>query len=156
MPEWSYSVQFADESKIAKAMRWDVRVHPKVMREVCAVIKGMKVSEAKEFLERVIRKEEAVPFRRAHGKVPHRRGLADKWGWPVGRYPVKAARELLKVLVNAENNAEVKGLELERLKVIHASAHKGMTMKRYMPRAFGRATPSFKVTSHVEVVVAEV
>ncbi|MEN2999454.1 MAG: uL22 family ribosomal protein [Acidilobaceae archaeon] len=74
MPEWSYSVQFADESKIAKAMRWDVRVHPKVMREVCAVIRGMRVSEAKQFLERVMRKEEAVPFRRAHGKVPHRKG----------------------------------------------------------------------------------
>lgn len=156
MPEWHYSVRFVDESKIAKAMRWDVRVHPKVMREVCAAIKGMTLKEAKEFLQRVIRKEEAVPFRRAHGKLPHRRGLADKWGWPIGRYPVKAARALLKVLENAENNAEVKGLDLERLRVIHASAHKGLTMKRYMPRAFGRATPSFRVTSHVEVVVAEV
>lgn len=137
-------------------MRWDIRVHPKVMREVCAAIVGMRVKDAKAFLERVIAKKEAVPFRRAYGKQAHRRGLADKWGWPIGRYPVKAASSLLKVLINAESNAEFKGLDVEKLRVIHAAAHKGMTMKRYMPRAFGRATPSFRVTSHVEVIVGEV
>ncbi|MEN2999453.1 MAG: uL22 family ribosomal protein [Acidilobaceae archaeon] len=68
---------------------------------------------------------------------------------------MKAAREMLKVLLLLRTMAG-EGLELERLKVIHTSVHKGMTMKRYMPRAFGRATPSFRVTSHVEIIVAEV
>lgn len=155
MPEWSYSIKFRDESRIAKAMMWDVPVHPKVMREVCSVLKGMRLSEAKRFLEKVMAMEEAVPFRRAHGEQAHRRGLADKWGWPAGRYPVKAAWYLLKLLNNVENNAEVKGLDLDNLRIIHIASHKGMTLKRWMPRAFGRATPRFRVTSHVEVVVAE-
>jgi large subunit ribosomal protein L22 len=155
MPRWSYSLKLRDESNIAKAMMWDIPVHPKVMREVAAAIRGMRLSEAKDFLRRVIEKKEAVPFRRAHGKQAHRRGLADKWGWPIGRYPVKAARYLLKLLDNVENNAENKGLEVERLRIIHVAAHKGITLKRWMPRAYGRASPKNRVHSHVEVIVKE-
>jgi large subunit ribosomal protein L22 len=136
-------------------MLWDVPVHPKIMAEVARAIRGMKVSEAKKFLQAVIEKKEAVPFRRAHGKQAHRRGLADKWGWPVGRYPVKAARYMLKLLNNVENNAENKGLDPDRLRIIHVAAHKGIVLKRWMPRAFGRATPKFKVHSHVEMVVRQ-
>jgi len=156
LPEWSYSLKLRDESKIAKAMLWDIRVHPKIVRELCSILKGMSVKEAKEYLERVIEKKEAVPFRRSYGKQAHRRGLADKWGWPIGRYPVKAAEYLLKLLNNVENNAEVKGLDIDKLRIIHIASHKGLTMKRWMPRAFGRATPKFRVTSHVEVIVSEV
>ncbi len=155
MPNWKYSVKFRDESKIAKAMMWDVPVHPKVMREVAAAIRGMGLQEAKKFLRDVIAKKQAVPFRRAHGKQAHRRGLADRWGWPVGRYPVKAAKYMLKLLENVENNAAQKQLDVERLKIIHVAAHKGITLKRWMPRAFGRASPKFRVHSHIEVVVEE-
>ena len=135
---------------------WDVPVHPKVMREVAAAIKGMKLQDAKRFLRNVIAKKEAVPFKRAHGKQAHRRGLADKWKWPIGRYPVKASKYMLKLLDNVENNAANKQLDVERLKIIHIAAHKGVTLKRWMPRAFGRATPKNRVHSHVEIVVEEV
>ena len=156
MPRWKYSYKVRDEENIAKAMMWDVPVHPKIMREVAEAIKGMRVKEAKEFLKRVIEKKEAVPFRRAHGKQAHRRGLADKWGWPVGRYPVKAARYMLKLLNNVENNAENKNLDPDRLVIVHVATHKGITLKRWMPRAFGRATPKNRVHSHIEIVVKEV
>ncbi len=155
MPRWSYSVRFRDESEVAKAMMWDVPVHPKIMSEVARAIKGMRLSEARAYLERVARKEEAVPFRRAHGKQAHRRGLADKWGWPVGRYPVKAARYMLRLLDNVENNASNKNLDVDRLRIIHVAAHKGITMRRWMPRAWGRATPRNRIHSHVEIVVRE-
>ncbi|MEB3787610.1 MAG: 50S ribosomal protein L22 [Desulfurococcales archaeon] len=155
MPRWSYSLKVRDESRVARAMMWDVPVHVKVMREVAEAIKGMKLKEAEEFLEAVIEKREAVPFRRAHRKQAHRRGLAARWKWPAGRYPVKAAKYMLRILRNAENNAEVKGLDPEKLVVIQVGVHKGITLKRWMPRAFGRASPKFKTHSHVEVVVAE-
>lgn len=155
MPRWSYSVKFRDESTIAKGMMWDVPVHPKVMSEVARAIRGMRVDQARRFLEAVIEKREAVPFRRAHGKQAHRRGLADKWGWPVGRYPVKAAKYMLKLLDNVVANAENKGLDSEKLRIIHVAAHKGITLKRWMPRAYGRATPKFKVHSHIEMIVKE-
>jgi len=155
MPRWRYSVKFRDESNIAKAVIRNVPVHPKVMTEVAAAIRGMRLQEARRYLERVVEKREAVPFRRAHGKQAHRRGLADRWGWPVGRYPVKAARYMLKLLDNVENNAANKNLDVERLRIIHVAAHKGITLKRFIPRAWGRATPKNRVHSHVEIIVRE-
>ncbi|WP_434731833.1 50S ribosomal protein L22 [Thermogladius sp. KZ2Tp1] len=155
MPTWHYSLQLRDESKIAKAVRYDIPVSIKYMREVVSVIRGMKLEDAKKLLENVVKLKEPIPFRRYHGKVSHRRGLADKYGWPAGRYPVKAAKFLLELLENVEANAENKGLDKDKLVIIHIAAHKGVTLKRYMPRAFGRATPKFRRTTNVEVVVRE-
>ncbi|MFZ8782384.1 MAG: 50S ribosomal protein L22 [Desulfurococcaceae archaeon] len=156
MPTWHYSLKLRDESKIAKAVLFDVPVSIKYMREIAATIKGMKLAEAEKFLEDVIRLKQPVPFRRYHGKVSHKKGLADKFGWPSGRYPVKGARYMLELLRTVKANAENKGLNPEKLVIIHVVAHKGPTLKRYMPRAFGRATPRFRRTSHLEVVVREV
>jgi len=156
MPTWHYSLKLRDESKIAKAVLFDVPVSIKYMREIAATIKGMKLAEAEKFLEDVIRLKQPVPFRRYHGKVSHKKGLADKFGWPSGRYPVKGARYMLELLRTVKANAENKGLNPEKLVIIHVVAHKGPTLKRYMPRAFGRATPRFRKTSHLEVVVREV
>jgi large subunit ribosomal protein L22 len=156
MPTWHYSLKLRDESKIAKAVLFDVPVSIKYMREIAATIKGMKLAEAEKFLEDVIRLKQPVPFRRYHGKVSHKKGLADKFGWPSGRYPVKGARYMMELLRTVKANAENKGLNPEKLVIIHVVAHKGPTLKRYMPRAFGRATPKFRRTSHLEVVVREV
>ncbi|MGC9072080.1 MAG: 50S ribosomal protein L22 [Acidilobus sp.] len=155
MPNWTYSYTPAIEARAAKAMAWDIPLHPKVMTEVARTLKGMRLLEAEEYLRRVIDLKEPVPFRSANKKVPHKRGLADRWGWPVGKYPVKAAKYMLKVLENAANNAENKNLDIERLYIAHIGVHKGITLKRVYPRAFGRADIIRRVRSHVEVIVEE-
>lgn len=156
MPTWHYSYKVRDESRIAKAVYLDIPVSVKIMREVVAVIHGLKTSDAKKILDDVTKFRQAVPFKRYKGKVSHRKGLADKYKWPIGRYPVKAAKYLLELIERVEANAESKGLDKEKLVIKHIAAHKGMTIKRYMPRAFGRATPKFRRTTHVEIVVEEV
>ncbi|MFP3319010.1 MAG: 50S ribosomal protein L22 [Acidilobus sp.] len=155
MPNWAYSYRPADEARAAKAMAWDIPVHPKVMTEVARAIKGMRLLDAEKYLRSVMELKEPVPFRSASKKVPHRRGLADRWGWPIGKYPVKAASYMLKLLENAANNAEIKNLDVEKLYVVHVGVHKGLTLKRLYPRAFGRADIIRKTRSHVEVVVEE-
>ncbi|MFP3946196.1 MAG: uL22 family ribosomal protein, partial [Archaeoglobaceae archaeon] len=45
-----------------------------------------------------------------------------------------------------------KGLDKESLVIVHAQAKKGRVLKRYTPRAFGRATPKFKTLTTVEFV----
>jgi large subunit ribosomal protein L22 len=66
-----------------------------------------------------------------------------------------AAEPLLKVLnsaiANAENND---GLNPEDLYIVSATADEGPTLKRYQPRAMGRAYRIRKRTSHITVVVA--
>ena len=154
MPVWRYSVR-VDEEKAAKAMVWDAPISYRKAVELARVLKGMRVDEARRLLERVIRLEEPIPVRRYSGKQAHHRGLADKYKWPAGRYPVKAAKIFLKLLENAVNNAENKGLDTSKLRIHHIAVHKGRILKRWMPRAFGRATPKFKHYSHIEVVLVE-
>jgi large subunit ribosomal protein L22 len=72
------------------------------------------------------------------------------------KYPVKAATEILKVLESAEGNAEFKGLDIERLRIIHASAYSGIKLKRAIPRAFGRSTPKNRTLTHVEIILEQI
>ena len=156
MPTWHYSVRFLDESKIAKAIRYDIPVSIKYMREIAATLKGMKIDNAIKLLEDVIGLKQPIPFKKYHGKLSHKKGLADKYKWPIGRYPVKGAKYTLEVLKNVKANAENKGLDTSKLIIVHIAAHKGITLKRYMPRAFGRATAKHRRMSNLEVIVKEV
>jgi len=72
-----------------------------------------------------------------------------------GRYPQKAATEILKLLDNLESNAEYKGMDLDRLKIINATVHKGRLLKRNTPRAMGRSTAKNDAMTHVEIVAQE-
>jgi large subunit ribosomal protein L22 len=70
--------------------------------------------------------------------------------------PRKAARFVLQVLktaiANAENN---NNLRAEKLIVQEAVVGEGQTMRRFMPRARGSASPTRKRTSHIKVVVTD-
>ena len=98
-------------------------------------------------------KEKAVPFKRYNKKAGHRRGLVNSYA---GRYPIKASARVLKVLESAEANAENKGLDVDKLRIIHAAAYPGMKIKRFTPRAHGRASPKFDSLSHIEIVLGEI
>jgi large subunit ribosomal protein L22 len=66
-----------------------------------------------------------------------------------------AARPLRKVLESAMANAENNdGLDPDELFVFNAYVDEGPTLKRYQPRALGRAYRIRKRTSHITVVVA--
>ena len=141
-----------DPEKTAKASGREIRVSHKHAREVCKTIKGMMLSSAKTYLRDVIEKRKAVPFRRFKKKLGHRHGLLKA---SAGRYPVKTAQQVLKVVEGAEANAENKGLDVDRLRIIHAAAYPGMKIKRYMPRAHGRSSPRYETTTHIEIVLDE-
>ena len=68
--------------------------------------------------------------------------------------PQKAAGEVARVLksatANAENNFD---LPADELFVAEATANEGPTIKRWRPRAQGRAFPINKPMTHVTVVV---
>jgi large subunit ribosomal protein L22 len=68
--------------------------------------------------------------------------------------PQRAAADVAKVLksatANAENNHD---LSAEDLWVVDAIADEGPTLKRWQPRAQGRAFPIHKPMAHITVVV---
>ena len=68
----------------------------------------------------------------------------------------KAANAILKVLDSAIANAEHNfALDADELFVSEAYADEGPTLKRWRPRARGRATKIRKRTSHITIIVAE-
>jgi large subunit ribosomal protein L22 len=67
--------------------------------------------------------------------------------------PYKANRTLIKVLNSAVANAEQKQAIAENLVVAGVWVDDGPTIKRWRPRAYGRATKIRKRTSHVTVVL---
>jgi large subunit ribosomal protein L22 len=152
MAKINYAFTDDDKSKTAKALGRSLKISPKHAVEICNKIRGMKVEKAEAYLEDVIEMKTAVPFKRHNKKVGHRRGIG---GWPTGRYPVKAAKQILDILKNAEANAEYKGLDTENLKIMHISSHRGYVIRGWTPRAFGRASPFNTPTTHVQIVIGE-
>ncbi|MDA4130950.1 MAG: 50S ribosomal protein L22 [Thaumarchaeota archaeon] len=152
MPLFRYAFQSYDPLLHIRASGREVDVSPKTAREVCHAIKGMFLVDAKSYLEAVKKKEAAVSFKRFKRGGAHRSEIN---GFHAGGYPVKAASKVLDVLNNLEANAEFKGRDLDRMKIIHASAARGRIIRAYTPRAQGRSSPSFNTLVHIEVVATE-
>ncbi|MCX6644450.1 MAG: 50S ribosomal protein L22 [Candidatus Bathyarchaeota archaeon] len=139
MPKWGYSIieEMLNPEKTAKASGRELKISHKAAREVCKAITA---------------KKKAIPYTRYNKKLPHRHGLIKTFA---GRYPIKASQQILDVLESAQSNAENKGLDVDRLRIMHAAAYQGIKLKRYTPRAHGRASPKYDTTTHVEIVLDE-
>jgi large subunit ribosomal protein L22 len=153
MPKYSYAFPNFDKTKHVRASIREKDISHKHAREVALTLKGLSIEKARDFLERVIAKQIAVPYRRYNNEVAHRSNIRD--GFFAGRFPKKAAKEFLKLLDNLESNGEYKGMDLDRLKIISAVTHKGTKLERFTPRAMGRSSPKIDTLVHVELVAQE-
>lgn len=76
--------------------------------------------------------------------------------------PQRAARPILKVVQSAAANAvflaerDGETIDEEALKIVRAVVDEGPRLKRYRPRAMGRAYPIIRPTCHITVEVEEV
>lgn len=152
MPHFAYTMQDYDPAIHVRASGRELDISPKAAREICKTLKGMTLTQAIELAETVEEMKTPIAFRRFKKKVGHRSELV---GFPSGSYPVKAAGQILTVLQNLRGNCEFKGLDPDRVHLIHASAKAGRVIKDYVPRAHGRSSPNFHVLVHVEFVVRE-
>jgi large subunit ribosomal protein L22 len=70
--------------------------------------------------------------------------------------PKKSGRLITKVLRSAMANAEnTKTVDLEKLYIKTIKIDQGPRLKRFRPRAMGRATRIIKPSSHITVVLDE-
>ncbi len=109
----------------ARAIARYVRVSPRKADRVLRLIRGLPVDRAQEVLAFTTR-----PIARQIGKV------------------------LKSAVANASNRKEEK-VAVESLRVTTAVAGAGPTLKRFLPRAQGRATPILKRSSHITIVVGD-
>ena len=152
MGRYDYAFQNYDPTRHVRSSMREKKISHKHAREIATAIKGLSVEKARDYLQSVIEHKRCIPFRRYKNQVGHK---SDP-GTMSGRYPVKAATEILKLLDNLESNAEYKGMDMDRLKIINATAQKGVIIERFIPRAQGRATAKNDVLTHMEIVAQEV
>jgi len=134
---------------VARARGIELPISPKKTYEVLNAIRGLPVDRATSLLEDAVALRKAIPFRRYNQETAHHTGTGP------GRYATKVAKNVLKILENAKENAEYDGLDTDRLFVKVAASSRGRIRKTSMPRAQGRATQWNEQTTHIEIVLAE-
>lgn len=129
--ELHYSFEPDGKVNVARAIGRDLNVSFKDTVIICNRLRGMMLSDASRLLEGVISLNTLIPFGRFNRGIGHRRVSGKN---NIAKYPKKAAGEVLKVLKNAETNAEYRGLVPEGLKIIHIQAQKGPIRKKRRPQ----------------------
>jgi large subunit ribosomal protein L22 len=145
-----YSLDLDPEST-ARARGKDLRVSYKNSIEICNVVRGMTIENAKNYLEKVAEKNLAVPYRKHKRHISHRKGQ----GFGPGKFPVNAAKAILDLLNVVENNAEYKGLDPDNMFIAHISAYRGRIFEGWKPRARGRSSPWNTTTTNIELIIQE-
>ena len=140
----------SDPDTSARAIGKEMPISPKFTREICGMVRGMKVNTAISTLEGVIALETPVPLKRYNKRVSHKQGVGP------GRYPKKAAAAVLGVIKSAVANAEYKGLNVDDMVIKTISASRGRVTPGHMARAHGRATEWNQDTVNLEVIIQEV
>jgi large subunit ribosomal protein L22 len=138
-----YSLQKLD-TNMARAMVVDAEISLKKSREICDFFRYKTTSFTKKYLEAVLEKKLAIPFKK------HNAGAGHKPGMGPGKYPTNAAKKILSLIKAVEANAKQKGLG-DELKIIHISAKSAAR-----PLHYGRFRGMNMKRSHVEVVVKEI
>jgi large subunit ribosomal protein L22 len=144
-----YTYRAESGVSVARARGVEVPISPKKTYEVLNAIRGLPVARATSILEDAIALKRTIPFRRYNQETAHHPGTGP------GRYATKVARNVLKVLENARENAEYEGMDVDRLFVKVAASSRGRIRKATMPRAHGRSTTWNEQTTHIEIVLAE-
>ncbi len=120
---------FKPKEDYAKANGVNLSISTKDSIIICRKIRGMYLYDAEKFLENLVNKKANL-----HGK-----------------YYTNATKTILDVLRSCKANAENLGLDMENL-VVHASAHKGPTIKRRRRKSdFGS---QMKITN-IEIMLIE-
>merc|ERR1711871_301538 len=152
----TYARTLENEAESAKAKGSNLRVHYKNTRETIHAIRGMNLRRAQSYLQHVIEKTEAIAFRRYCGGVG-RTSQAKNAGSTNGqaRWPKKSAEFVLNLLSNAEANAELKSLEIDKLFVSHIQVNRAVQNRRRTYRAHGRINPYMSHPCHVELMLSQ-
>jgi len=132
--------------EIAKLVSHNLRISRKFSVELCNLLRYKDVNRAEKMLEQIIAKQLPVPLKRYNRDVGHKKGK----GIAAGRYPIKAAETILKLLRSAKANAENKGMNVENLYIARMVANKGNTRWH-----FGRHRRRKMKSTHIEIELAE-
>jgi len=95
MPKRYFAFQNFDATKHVRAAIREKTISHKHAREIAVAMKGLTLEKARDYLLDVTNFKRSIPFRRYKNQVGHK---SDP-GTMSGRYPEKAATEILKLFL---------------------------------------------------------
>merc|ERR1712050_301187 len=78
-----------------------------------------------------------------------------EFGVTHARWPVKSVNFIKDLLINAQSNAEAKGLDMSSLKISHIQVNRAPKYRRRAYRAHGRVNAYQSSPCHIEIILAE-
>lgn len=139
-----YSRELYDKENMARVIGKSLPISTKFCVEICNLIRYKNTTQAKKILNETISLKKAIPFKMFNGGLAHKRSIGP------GRFPKKAATEIVNLLESVEANAQFKGLNTSNLSIIHINAHLASR-----PWHYGRQRRRKSKRTHLEIVVAE-
>ncbi|QPG72764.1 60S ribosomal protein L17B [Brettanomyces nanus] len=149
-----YAAVPANPAKSASARGSYLRVSFKNTRETAQAINGWKLEKAKSYLDAVLDHKRAIPFRRYEHSIG-RTAQGNEFGITKARWPAKSVKFIQNLLINAESNAEAKGLDTSKLIISHIQVNKAPKMRRRTFRAHGSINAYQSSPSHIEIILTE-
>ncbi len=128
----------------------DIDISTKQATAICSMIRNKNPQKGIEMLEKVLRKELAVPCK---GEIPHKKRGHRISKKVEGRYPQKASRAFIKILKNLIANAGINGLDTDQLIITKAEANQASRPVKPTRLAYGRK--KFKRT-HIYLIAKEI
>ena len=130
-----YSFQDFDKNHMARAMLESIPIPLKSAVMVGKAIKNKNIKTAKNILTQVIAKKTPIKFTHFNQEQAHRKAIGP------GKFPVKTAKFMLKLVKEVEANAQYAGLDTSSLKILrvipkeapvnpHYGRIRGISMKR--------------------------
>ena len=154
MSNKNYQAEVGKESKTARAMMTNAPVSFKYSAEICRQIKSKPLNQAIDFMNRIIAHESFLPLTTYNKKVAHRKGDSRE-GVKSGRYPELTAKGFLQLFELAKNNADFKGLDAEKLIIIHAFAVMGVNRFSYQSKGRIAGKARRRNATNIEIIVQE-
>lgn len=149
-----YGYNSTNPAKSAKARGAYLRVSFKNTRETAQAINGWELERAKKYLDQVLDHQRAIPFRRYNSSIG-RASQGKEFGVTKARWPTKSVNFIKDLLLNAQANAETKGLDVSNLKISHIQVNRAPAFRRRTFRAHGRSNPYESSPCHIELILTE-
>ncbi|MEK6934490.1 MAG: 50S ribosomal protein L22 [Nanoarchaeota archaeon] len=134
-----------ERENTAKIKGMDLPISTKHSIELCNLIRYKTLQQAKKQLNLIYEQKKALPLRRFHKDRGHRKGKIGP-----GAYPIKATKEIIKLLNGLEANAQNKGLNTNSLVLVLVKANMASRPMRY-----GRQRGIRAKRTHIEIIAEE-
>ncbi len=141
---YKYTFKDYDKEHMARAVLESVPISFKSAVMTANAIRGKELNKAKNILKQAISKKTPIRFTKFNHEQAHRKAIGP------GKYPVKTAKYVLKLLDEIEANAQSIGLDTSSLIVHRVICHEASRSLHY-----GRRRNISMKRTTIEIIVKE-